>query len=377
MVLGEPMSGWAEHMPIGMFLKSTPAASSLSAPIRGFTLAEFCAELGLPALGRDEPVPIDLFTRYGRWFQQELVPAVERHRVDRIARAAGGFELSLDSGEQLQARSIVVANGQIEFAHVPAALSGLVTKGLSASGPVSHTSEHHDLSVFRGRSVAVVGAGQSALESAALLQEAGAAVRVLVRASRVVWGGAPDGNWKLRTKPGSPLGPGWSLYALSRGPALVRRLPGRSRLFLVRTILGPSGAWWLRERVVDRVEIQTSCRLEDAVVTDGKVALRWSSPTESGRELAVDHVMAATGYRVDLDRLAFLSADLRAHLRRIRGSPSLSATFECSEPGLFFTGLSAAATFGPVMRFVCGAEFAARRISAALVERRARGGGRG
>ena len=47
---GSVIAGWREQMPTGMFLKSTPWASNLSAPAPGFTLADFCAGLGNQAV---------------------------------------------------------------------------------------------------------------------------------------------------------------------------------------------------------------------------------------------------------------------------------------------------------------------------------------
>jgi len=78
----------------------------------------------------------------------------------------------------------------------------------------------------------------------------------------------------------------------------------------------------------------------------------------------MDHVFAATGYRVDLKRLAFMEANLRDRIRTTSSMPILSAHLESSVPGLYFMGLAAAGSFGPLMRFVYGTEFAARRITA-------------
>jgi thioredoxin reductase len=377
-VFGEPMGGWRHHMPQGMFLKSVAGASSLSAPAPGFTLGDFCEEIGSSPLHGDEPVPIDLFIRYGLWFQTQLVEAVERVRVRRVAGNNAGFDLLLDSGEELQADAVVVASGQADFAHVPPQLQALVPEGPSATGRVSHTSQHRDFSSFSGRKVAVVGGGQSALESAALLHETGARAHVLVRRSPLLWadppGEAADG-WRERLlKPPSQLGPGWSLYTVSRAPGLVRWLPPQSRLLLVRKVLGPSGAWWLRDRVVGEVDLRIGGRIEGASVSDGRVTLRWRALNSEVTELAVDHVLAATGYRVNLDANDFLDPALVGGLKRVAGSPRLSASFESSVPGLFFTGLSAAATFGPLLRFVCGTAFAAHRITDALAERTRRRG---
>ncbi len=50
----------------------------------------------------------------------------------------------------------------------------------------------------------------------------------------------------------------------------------------------------------------------------------------------------------------FLGHELRTRLAVSRGAPRLGAGYVSSVPGLYFTGLPAAASYGPVMRFVCG-----------------------
>lgn len=372
-VFGEPLGAWRRHMPSQMLLKSMPSASSLSSPRPGYRLDDFCAQTG-DQVGDDHPVSLDLFVRYGSWFGEQLVPDVESRTVERIARDGTGFRVQLDSGEEIASKAAVVATGHVAFAHVPAPLQALAPDGPGPGAPVSHSSQHVDFSGFAGREVAVVGAGQSALETAALLGEAGARPTLLARATRLLWADPPaalrngngNGNRPHIPKPDSDLGPGLSLYAVSRGPTLVSRLPSRYRLLLVRKILGPSGAWWLRDRFIGVVDARTGWRLESASLAGDRVLLDGRT-REGGRDrMAVDHVIAATGYRVDVDSIPFLDAKLRGQLRRVRGWPSLSRSFESSVPGLFFTGLPAAATFGPLLRFVAGAGFAARRVSGAL-----------
>jgi hypothetical protein len=88
-------------------------------------------------------------------------------------------------------------------------------------------------------------------------------------------------------------------------------------------------------------------------------------------KLQVDHVIAGTGYRVDVERLSFMDPQLRSAVRRVAGTwPALDKTFESSVPGLFFVGLPAAATFGPLLRFVHGSRFTAPRVAAALTRAR-------
>jgi hypothetical protein len=86
-----------------------------------------------------------------------------------------------------------------------------------------------------------------------------------------------------------------------------------------------------------------------------------------GVDDTTEHVIAGTGYRVDLDRLDFLSDRLRARLHRVERAPSRSSTFESSAPGLYFIGLASAYSLGPMTRFVYGADYSARRLVGQLV----------
>ena len=369
-VFGDVMGSWRHAMATGMFLKSTPAATDLSAPEPGGRLADFRREHGEPELTELTPIPCDVFVRYGQWFQKRYVGEVEPARVTAVERPASGpgFLVRLDDGQEMAASAVVVATGLNGLAHVPDELRRLVPEGPHPRARVSHTSQHTDLSVYAGRRVAVVGGGQSALESAALLHEAGAEAQVLVRERTVLWGMTPDLARPLAqrlAKPASPLGTGWILAAVCAAPGSVRWCPPAARLLLFRRALGPSGGWWLRDRVEGVVRVRTSRRVTGAQVSGPAVRLDVAGPGGERESLTVDHVLAATGYRLDLDALPFLSASVRRAVACVPGSkaPALRGTFESSVPGLYFTGSLAAPMFGPMMRFVAGTEFAAGRIA--------------
>ncbi|WP_432042268.1 FAD-dependent oxidoreductase [Streptomyces cadmiisoli] len=368
-IFGQVMGSWRHAMATGMFLKSTPDAVDLSTPEPGGRLADFRRLHGEPELTELTPIPCEVFVRYGTWFQKRHVGDVDPARVVAVDRApsGGGFLVRLDDGRELRSAAVVVATGLNGLAHVPGELGRLAPEGPGAGALVSHTSHHTDLSPFADRRVAVVGGGQSALESAALLHEAGADVRVLVRAPRVRWGMRPQSarSWAERVaRPASPLGTGWVLAAVCTGPAAVRRLPAPARMLLFRRALGPSGGWWLRDRVEGVVPVRTSCRVVRADTDGSGVRLELAVAGRSA-VLDVDHVLAATGYRLDLDAMTFLTPGVRGAPARVPGSnaPRLSAGFESSVPGLHFTGSLAAPAFGPMLRFVAGTEFAAARVA--------------
>jgi hypothetical protein len=205
------------------------------------------------------------------------------------------------------------------------------------------------------------------------LHETGARPTVIARAASVAFGGPPttdrltDRPRRVRiVKPGSPLGPGWSLLAASYGGATYRHLPEGLRMRLLHSVLGPSGAWWLRHRVEELFPVLCSRTVRSAGVEDGTVHLEVVDTDGHGEVLRVDHLLLATGYRVDVDRLGLLAPELRREVRTFGGAPRLSPGFESSVPGLFFTGLAAAPTFGPVLRFVAGTGLAARRVAGSV-----------
>ncbi|MBY8340263.1 FAD-dependent oxidoreductase [Streptomyces spinosirectus] len=363
-VFGDPMVSWRDHMPAGMLLKSTPVASNIDAPQPGHNLVDYCDDAGIRRLVTDEDIiPVETFIAYGEWFRDKLVPELEQVRVVSVDRhKGGGFELKLDSGELFTARAVVVATGLSGLAHVPAELAAAAPDGPDPASPVSHSSQEHDLTRHAGKELIVVGAGQSALETAALAAEAGAQVRVVARGrGKVAFGSPPWKQPKLR--PESPFGRAWSLWALSYYPHPYRYLPAEARHYLVRRVLGPLGAWWLRERFEGKVQVSEVDRIVRADAADGSPTLTVRTLAGRTQSLSADHVVAATGYRVDLAAMDFLGHELRTRLAVSRGAPKLGAGYVSSVPGLYFTGLPAASSYGPVMRFVCGSEFASPRLA--------------
>ncbi|HEX5089008.1 MAG TPA: NAD(P)-binding domain-containing protein [Nocardioides sp.] len=365
-VFGRPLDTWRTAMPRGMYLKSDGFASNLSAPEPGATLADYCLERGLPYHPTDEPVPLETFVDYGLDFQRRYVPDLDERTVTSVVRNGRGFRLALDDGEELRAKQVVVAAGITHFASMPQLVDGLPPE------LVSHSSTHRDLERFEGQQVTVIGAGASAVNLAVWLARAGARSRLVTRAPSVHFSSPPTGGRRgllaRLHKPGSGLGPGWRSRASCDAPDLFRLVPARWRPEIVRRHLGPSSAWHLKEPFESSVEVITSRSLQRVTAVDDGVRIVLASA--DGRPpltLESDHVICATGYRADLQRLGFLDPALRSEVRALAKTPVLSRHFESSVPGLYFLGLSAAVSFGPMMRFMFGDSFAARRITQDLV----------
>jgi thioredoxin reductase len=363
-IFGFPMQSWREHMPPGMHLKSDGFASNLSDPKGSFTLRQFCAEQRIPYHDTKIPVRLDTFTAYGLEFQKRFVPELEQTPATAIDRIPGGFSLKLGTGEVVTARHVVLAVGISHFAHVPAELAGLPAQFLS------HSSAHSSVEQFRGRHVTVLGGGASAADLAAILAESGAHVTIVARCSALRFHTGPAvaarSLWERVRRPSSGLGPGLSSRFFADFPGLFRYLPKAQRLRLVKTTFGPAAGWTVKDRIVGRVPMMLGYTVKRIEVRNGQVCLLLSGPDGSDIEHITDHVIAATGYRVDLHRLTFLSEEICSQLRAVEHAPLVSAGFESSVPGLFFVGVAAANTFGPVLRFAFGADFTARRVTGAL-----------
>ncbi|MBP0623537.1 NAD(P)-binding domain-containing protein [Cupriavidus consociatus] len=370
-VLGEPMLAWRHFMPPGMLMRSEAFASDLYAPLAGYRLEDYSRRMHLPYAPIGMRLPLERFVEYGLWFQSQLVSHVRPVEVTELRRQHIGFRASLSDGGTLLARRAVVALGLKGFEHMPPFLQGL------PKPHVMHSGEIGNLMWARGKRIVIIGGGQSALGLAALFNELGAHVRVLVRDSIITWNKDPEVDRSLISRalrPEGGLAQGWYPYVLSEFPQLFRPLGQPLRKRIAETSFGPSGAWWLRDRVAGKVDVQMQTTVRHGAVRNGEVVLDVSS--DSGPSTVTgDHVVVATGFRVDLARHSFLSPDIVAGLLLVDGWPEVSRNFESRVPGLYVTGPAAAMSFGPVLRFVYGAKFAAPRIARHVSLRHAEEGG--
>jgi cation diffusion facilitator CzcD-associated flavoprotein CzcO len=358
-IFGAPMESWKNNMPQGMLLKSEGFASNLYDPDNAFTLAHYCREVGQPYADIGLPVPVETFTAYGIEFQKRLVPNLETTKISSIRAENGGFQLSTADGTDVIARRVIVAAGITYFSYLPPVLENLPPRY------VSHSMQHSDLSGLAGRKVAVVGAGASAVDIAALLHEAGAEVELVARANTISFHDRSMEPRSLRQqllKPRTTIGIGWRSRLCTDLPLLFHAMPATFRFKVVKRHLGPAPGWFVKEKMVGRVPMHLGASLDRAEIAGDRVRLTLGGK-QDGRQLMVDHVIGGTGYRVALNKLTFLDGDLRRQIRAVDDAPVLSRSFESSVPGLFFVGVASASCFGPLTRFACGAQYTAQRLS--------------
>ena len=362
-IFGRPMQFWKQIAKAAdeRYLKSYCFGTNLSSPKPGFCFADYSRPRGLETF---EPCSMGQFADYGQWFQQNNVPWVEPLDVTHVERQDDGFEITLEDEERFSAEQVVVASGLSCFAYVPAAIADL------PSGLSTHTSNIDTFSSFKGRSVAILGAGQSSLEAGALVREAGGEPQILVREDALIWHHRVSRSrslWKRVRSPIAGLGTGPRAWALTNFPGAIHYAPDVWRTRFVKKHLPAEGAWWLRERVENKVPVHLNTAVVGAREEKGRVVLQLSdSSNQTKRETVVDHVISGTGYNIDVNSLSFLSPSLRGAVQRLERSPRLNGSFESSVPGLRFVGSSSAMSFGPLFRFVIGATYTAEIVSAAL-----------
>lgn len=357
-IFGKPMSLWREHMPEGMLLRSYWWATNLSDPQHHYGLARYAQETNQELI---DPLPGAVIAEYGLWFQRHTVPHLDQIDVELIEWDSAQFRVTLTDGQTLATRAVVMAPGLHYYAYRPAAYAHLPAE------VASHTFDHHTFGQFTGQRVAVIGGGQSALETAALLYEKGAEAHLVNRHSiRWLTGGSMTNRTLIHRLiyPKAGIAPGWFNWGLEHMPLAFYQLPRatKDQLLRGRGSYGPAGAYWLKTRIQNHVVCHDQQHVLRIKETHGAVTLTLSGDGE----LEVDHVLLATGYHVDIKRLRMLHPALLAKVQTYQDAPILNSWFESSVPRLYFLGISSLQSHGPLNRFVVGTDAAARRVASAV-----------
>jgi len=360
---GRPMSFWQENMPNKMVMRSPWRGSDIADATDQFTLNDYSKLSGIEP--RDQFKQRE-FIDYGLWFQQQAVPDLDQRQVVRIELCQGGYRLILDDGEKIISKRVVLAMGLANQAVIPDEFTGVPAHMLS------HSADHTDFDAFKGRRVAVIGRGQSACESAALLSESGAEVNLMTRGNihwlgKTVRGADTPRTLALTLKkyltPPSEVGPlhlNWVIEA----PDLYRHLPAGMQDRITSRCLLPAASGWLVPRF-DDVQITPGVHVVSSREKGEQVELQLSD----GSQTVVDHVLLGTGYHVDISKYGILAPGMLQRIDQSDGSPLLSAGYESSLKGLHFVGSSSCKSFGPLMRFVWGSRFTARCLTKNIAQK--------
>ncbi|MDQ6418362.1 NAD(P)-binding domain-containing protein [Paenibacillus sp. LHD-117] len=335
-LLGYPMDFWRNQMPQNMFIRTPHDLVSFSDPEGRFTIQNFSFETNIKL---ESPLPRSVFVQYAFWFAEKTSVEFTPELATSIRRNGDSYAVSTEGGQQLAAKHVVIATGIKDFQYVPSVFEGLPLKF------VSHTLGYTSFEQFRGKDIIIVGSGQSAWEAAALLYEAKTNVQLIYRSKAPVYGGNRTQEVILR-------GVGNIFYKL---PRLLKK-----KLLQVGSATVPI-AHFLRPYVEGKVPQIGNASIDKAFVTDNKLHLQLSN----GNVAAADHVIVASGFKIDLERLAFLDNSMKSDIVREEGYnqfPKLNRHFESNLKGLYFAGPLTSHSHGPTFRFILGLEKTAKTI---------------
>jgi FAD-dependent urate hydroxylase len=367
-VFGEALSFWKRNMPRQMLLRSRTEASNIHAPQKHFSIDAYQRVIKRKF---SEPVPVEDFIAYGEWLQKQVVPKLDARHVSKISRNGSGFIVSTQDGDSVHARSVVLALGIGLFLQRPEQFAG-ITRELAP-----HSSELPDLSKFRGKRVAVLGKGQSALEYAAILHENGAKVQIITRSPAIAFRPFAWRKHLFRTLMPGPLKPlsykilpptdlgDINTARKMADPEKFRRQTPEMQEKLIKDCTKPVGAYWLPSRLAG-VTMKTGLTVARAQETGEKVNLSFSDGTTDQVDLAV----LATGYKIDISKYGILDPALQEQVEQTPdGYPLLTTGLETSVSGLHMAGVIAERTLGPTLRFVTGTSNAGPRVAAAVINK--------
>ena len=342
--LGQSMDYWKNHMPKEMYLRSA-CDWHLDADNEDTILKYLAAQNLSPA--DVEPLSLEFYLGYVNWFQSQKGLAPRPATVTRLSRAGDAFHAELDNGSAIEAQKVVLGVGLRHFKNIPAEY-----KTLFPADRFHHTADLIDFSALKDKHVLIVGGRQSAFEWAALLHEEGAQEVQLTYRHDTPAFEPSDWTWVNPILQDMVDQPAWFRnLTQEEKDAVSKRMwrEGRLKLepWLVRRIS--------KENIVLHPQTHvTACEQTPAAL---KITLSDNSA------LMIDHVILATGYKVDLAQIPMLTAgNFADQINTKNGFPVLDEGFQSSIPNLYFTGFPAAQDFGPFFGFT-----AAVRTSALVI----------
>ena len=349
LIVGKPMEFWRQNMPKGMFLRS--ACDWHLDPQNVHTIESYLQTQGKTP--RDvEPLSLEFYLSYVEWFQKQknIQPLpVYLQKLD----ANEHFVATTVDGDRINAKRVVLAPGFKHFSHVPPEL-----KAKLPAHRYQHTCDFIDFSNARDKRYLIIGGRQSAFEWAALLLEAGAsAVHISHRHASPAFDVA-EWSWINDLVDSMVENPNWfRRLTQAEKDDVSYRMWAEGRLKLEP---------WLEPRLKDdRVKVWPHTELASCVEQENGELL---VTLTNGETLDVDHVILATGYKVNIARLPILAnGNLLERLEVRNDFPVLDDHFETSVPGLFITSMPASQDFGPFFGFTSSVRTSAKLICARLL----------
>jgi lysine/ornithine N-monooxygenase len=350
-IVGKPLAFWKENMPRDMMLRS-----GLDWHLDTQNEHTFKAFIEHKKLDLKDitPVPINVFLGYAHWFQQQKNIQVQENFVQQLNLKDQRYHALLDNGETITAKRAVLAIGFSGFQHVPETVINHLPEGR-----YDHTATLVEFDALDNKRVLIVGGRQSALEWAALIHEHGA--REVHVSHRHDTPPLKESNWSwvpkmaMRTATDS----GWfqrQTEAEREEIAYRFWVEGRLKLepWLGKRLDHPTIKFWPNTEVTGADD-----------KSDGSLNITLNQH----QSLTIDHVVLATGYRVDLKNIPFLvQGNCLPQIKIDNGFPVLDEQFQSSLNGLYFTSFAATQDFGPFFGFTVGCVAASTALGQHLIQ---------
>jgi len=340
-MLGEPLAFWKRHI-LPLPLRSPAGSTNIDCPQGGNGFLDFARERNLDVRST---IDFPMFIAYFCWFMKRHGVQPRREEVVDVRKTGAVWHVVTERGV-IRARNVAIAVGLNGMQRIPPEYRG-------RESAFTHVSSIKDFTELNGRSVAVLGGGQSAVEAAVAMSQSGVETHLVVRGEGVVFR--------------SIHSPGNLVYKLlfRHVERFMRRLPGavQDRLirFLLRGTVEPT-----IEDALRRSSVKVHERSKVVLAPPGGP---WPASIDGpgGRSVTVDHVVLGTGYQFDIRKLRFLR-NVPIHHRN--GLPYLNDNAECSQSGMYFCGIAALRLIGPQCQFVFGSRKLSPRIVSGILARR-------
>ncbi|WP_409300438.1 NAD(P)-binding domain-containing protein [Peribacillus sp. SCS-155] len=340
-IFGYPMDFWKNTMPQDMFIRTPHDFVSFSDAKDELTIHKFSDETGVQLV---TPLPRPIFVQYASWFAEKAGITFTTELVTSVSYKKGVYKVISETGDIHQGKNVIVATGVQHYKHLPDFLRGF------PEHLVSHTTGYTDFSQFKGKKVVVLGSGQSAWEAAGLLHKDGAYVELVYRRYGANYAGGVADEIELRD-----LGEVFYTLPTEMKKQAWGQSPGSVAHFLkpyVDGLVPETG----------NVQVTSVKEMGDTVelsLSDGTVR-------------HVDHLIAATGFHINMDNSPFFKNDILSLIEREEGYtqfPKLNESFESSVPGLYFAGPLSSHSHGPTFRFILGLRKTAFTIIPAIMQK--------
>ncbi len=354
LIVGKPMGFWKSSMPEEMLLRSgtdwhLDASNEL-------TLERFVNEGNLPG-GFKVPISKKDFLAYANWFIDQNNLNIIDQKVTRLMLTEDGkYRATLQNSDvAIEADNVVVAIGFEYYQNIPAGIiSGISSKYYG------HSCDVVKFDFLKDKKCLILGGRQAAFEWSALSFEKGCKEVVLVFDHDLPKFEHSDWSWIDPLIKSSLETAGWfSALATEERERIQNEFWKEGRLKLEP---------WLKERLTGK---NLKIYPNDAI---DRIEEKQSGPglnvyTAGGREFAVDYLILATGYKIDLGKIPFLrDGNLGGRIETQKDFPVLNARFESNIPGLYFTSFASMASFGPFCGFIKGAPLSAKIIVEGIID---------